>query len=150
MEPEYQYHYQYDDNNHLIKALNYDLKGTLVSNYQAVYDGDNLIGFTITNAEGEIQKKHIAEYDNEKMVLEMDCTDPKKKKRVSEAKFDENGNQILDINYETVIGGETFASKYDYLYDANNNRIQEIYSVLEEASGKWKPLSKQTNSIDYY
>ena len=150
LEPEYQYNYHYDEQNHLIKALNYDSKGELVSNYQAVYDGDNLVEFTIKNAEGDIEKRHIAEYENEKMVLEMDCTDPNKKQRVSEAAFDEQGNKILEINYETVIGSETFASKYEYAYDANNNCIEEIYSVLEEASGKWKPLSKQTNSIVYY
>ncbi|MEA1884017.1 MAG: hypothetical protein U9N62_05820 [Thermotogota bacterium] len=150
LETEYQYNYQYDDENHLIKALNYDSNKTLVSNYQGVYDGNNLIEFTITNADGEIQTKHIAEYDNEKLILEMDCTDPNNQKKVSEVKFDEYGNKILDINYETVIGGETFASKYEYAYDSNHNCIEEIYLVLDEATGNWKPLSRQTNTIVYY
>ncbi len=150
LEPEYRYIYQYDKENNLIKALNYDSKSDLVSNYQAEYDGNNLIEFTITNADGEIQKKHIAVYDNENLILEMDCTDPDNQKKVSETKFDEHGNKILDINYETVIGGETFASKYEYAYDRNHNCIEEIYFVLDETTGNWKPLSRQTNSIVYY
>lgn len=150
LEPEYQYNYQYDDENHLVKALNYDSNKALVSNYQAIYNGDNLIEFTITSNDGKIQKKHIAEYEDEKMILEMDYTDPNKPKKIYEAMFDKQGNKIMEINYETVMGGERFASKYEYKYDHKNNCIEESYYVLDEESGKWKPLSKQTNAIDYY
>lgn len=150
LEPEYQYHYLYDDAHHLIEALNYDSQGTLVSSYQAFYEGDNLIEFTIVNADGEIQTKHIAEYDNGKMVLEMDNTNPNNLRKIYEAGFDQQENKTYEINYETTIGSETFIEKYEYSYDINNNCIEEVYYLMDEISGEWRPVSKQFNAIEYH
>ncbi len=148
-ELEYHYIYQYEGNN-MIGANKLSENGLILSSYSAVYSDDNLTEFTITDKDGAIIQKHQATYQGNNMISENDITHPPNIQKVYEAKYDETGNKLEEINYEEEIGGELFVSKYVYLYDDHNNCIEETYYIFSHETEKWIPISKQTNAILYY
>jgi YD repeat-containing protein len=149
-ELDYKYFYYYDKYGNLTEAENTDGNGKFVSKYHAIHNENQIIEFSVTGPQGEIQTKHKAEYENGNMILEIDCSVPGQSKKILEADYDENGNKTLEINYQEEIGSDVFISKNEYIYDERNNCIEEIYSVFYPEIQEWLPISKQTVTIKYY
>lgn len=112
--------YEYDENWHLIGKTLRDEDGVIEREEKARYDGDRLISEEIFE-EGELVKKSEFKYDTKGNVIEAKTLNEDEEATLVN-EFDDHGNRIQYLKYDA---GDNLVEKHQMKYD-NDNRLVEI------------------------
>jgi len=145
--------YSYDEQGNRARADEYRQDGTLFFTQRFGYDQhSNVLTTTVCDSAGTVSVKVRNSYDSygRKMADTSVKYDKDSVESTEERKYDENGNRVSQITYDS--DGRREEVKFSYEFDSHGNWTKQTSLKLVTKDGKesWEPDGWEYRTITYY